>query len=76
MAALRIRAGTDVPTAMPNSNNGEALKSACSDGFSPVGNPHAAMPQKISAAVAASRRLPRNVAHSNGIRIRKPNRLR
>ena len=61
---------------MTNSNSRAASTSVPAKELVPAEKPHTAMPQKMSAAVAASRWLPRNAGHSSGSRTRTPSRLR
>ena len=62
---------TDVLTASSSSKTSESFASV-EGALAPDDKPHAARPQKMSAAVAASRWVPRNPAHINGSKIRKP----
>ena len=56
-AAAKISGGTEVARTSANSKTGDPFKSKL------VANPHAAIAQKTGAAAAASRGLPRRLAH-------------
>src|ERR1700691_942051 len=75
MAALNVRADSDMLIEIANSNNSDPFDSIF-NALPLLAKPHAAIPQKMNAAMAAFRGLPHRPGQIKGIRTRNPNRLR